>query len=124
MPLYFEKEEDNDHDETAYFVKVPQCPPDMLDMVTGHAMQTVRDINDSIIGRVPKSLSPILHNLFQSQSVKVAMCFYTGFILHGGNRKGGGPQLEAMYLLEANKLDIIRIATMLDSAIKSQDIYL
>lgn len=120
---------DNPYDRWAVQVKAPDLqdlPVEIWDRPTREdGSERVRDIAGQIIGRVPRYVCNVIHiGMMVHRNILNAGCVFTGNIIDGGPVPGGGPALEAMYLLEVVDGQDVRVADGLRQRLQHEDIWL
>lgn len=63
----------------------------------------VQDANGRAVGRVPLGLSGVISESMRRGVVARSTVLYTGQMQHDGIRRGGGPKLVCVYMLELER---------------------
>lgn len=87
-------------------------------------IQRVRDVADMDLGRVPLGLSQVISQGFQHGYIASGVAFYTGHVLQDGPMRGGGPKLQAAYLLEMTQAHLFSTADDIHVHLRNDNIFL
>ena len=70
---------------------------------TSSPQQKVKDVAGCTIGRVPGRVCGLISEGIRKGWVVKGVAIYTGDFTHGGSVRGGGPQLDCLYLMIVKK---------------------
>ena len=115
MPMYLQEEDDNPYDQNAILVRIPSESffPSMDKSKETKEGQNVSDVLDKVVGRLPRSVAAVVKAGMISGDMTHGFAFYSGDIIHGGQREGGGVKLRCVLAIFVRHSSVISIRSRL-----------
>ena len=98
MPMYLQEEDDNPYDKNAIQVRIPSESffPSLDKFKKTKDEQNVSDVLGKVVGRLPRNVAAVIKADMISGEMTHGFVFYSGDIIHGGQREGGGVKLRCV----------------------------
>ena len=116
MPMFLQQEENNSYDENAILVRIPSKTffPDLNKEKETKDGQSVADVLGKVVGRLPRNVAEVIKAAITSEEMTHSFVFYTGNIVHGGQRAGGGVKLHCVFVTFIKHASVQDIKTRLE----------
>ena len=116
MPMYLEEECDNIYDKNAIRVRVPSEAffPDLNKEKETKNGQCVGDVLGKVVGRLPKNVARVVMAGVESDDITHSFSFYTGDLIHGGQKRGGGVKLRCIFVLFVRHVSVQNLKRRLE----------
>ena len=118
ITLHLRREFGNAHSATAVEVYIPpfHVPEGGESLTVQHRGTTYPLVQFSgrMVGRIPAELSPVVYGLLGEEWLRI-FAFYTGYLVHGGPVRGGGPQLECCFVFNLTQNYMYNLKSVTDS---------
>ena len=117
MPMHLEEEPDNMYDENAILIRIPSESffSELDKKRKTKEGQCVGEVLNKVVGRLPKNVAAVVKAGVESEDITHSFAFYTGDLIHGGQREGGGVKLRCIFILLVRHVSVQNLKRRLEN---------